>query len=79
MDERFVNVGAAEDKVIEECAEVVQAICKIKRFGIFNFHPDRPDSSNRDEALAEIADLRRSLDAYETELRETPPEVVAGA
>ena len=36
MDERFVNIGKAEDKVIEECAEVIQAIVKIKRFGLNN-------------------------------------------
>lgn len=44
------------DKVIEECSEVIQAVCKVKRFGWFNYHPDRPESNNLDELRQEMDD-----------------------
>jgi hypothetical protein len=65
MNSNFVNIGNNDDKVIEECAEVIQAIIKIKRFGLMNFHPDRPESNNKIEVLSEIKDLRIALDNYE--------------
>jgi NTP pyrophosphatase (non-canonical NTP hydrolase) len=68
MHDNFVNIGLPEDKVIEECAEVIQAITKIKRFGLFNHHPDRPDTTNLDEVLSEIKDLENALILYKEEL-----------
>lgn len=41
----------------EECAEVVQVICKIKRFGIGNTEPgDR--YNNKEKLIQEIADIQ---------------------
>lgn len=71
MDARYVNIGLPEDKVIEECAEVIQAITKIKRFGLMNYHPDRPESNNKSEVLEEMKDLRAALDRYEEYLTTT--------
>jgi len=68
MDTRYVNIGLPEDKVIEECAEVIQAITKIKRFGLMSYHPDRPESNNKIEVLAEMKDLCAALDRYEESL-----------
>lgn len=68
MNTKFAHIGLAEDKVIEECSEVIQAICKIKRFGLYNYHPDRPESNNRSEVLQEMADLRFAIDNYIIEL-----------
>ena len=68
MNPDFINIGKNEDKVIEECAEVIQAIIKIKRFGLMNFHPNRPKSNNKIEVLSEINDLRLALDNYEKSL-----------
>ena len=65
MDARYVNIGLPEDKVIEECAEVIQAITKIKRFGLMNYHPERTESNNKMEVFAEMKDLRVALDRYE--------------
>lgn len=53
--------GSPEDKVIEECSEVIKAICKGKRFGWLNYHPNRPELCNAKEALNEIDDLERTL------------------
>lgn len=34
MDKKYIDIGNLDDKVIEECSEVIKAICKIK--GRFN-------------------------------------------
>jgi len=73
MNNRYQLIGKREDKVIEECSEVIQAIVKIKNFGLFNYHPARPESSNRIEVLGEIADLRLALNQYEDELLKAQP------
>jgi len=64
----YVNVGSAKSKVIEEIGELLQAIGKVERFGLFNFHPDRPHMNNRSELLGEIADLENALARYKSEL-----------
>ena len=56
-DPRFANIGSPSIKVIEECSELIQAICKAERFGYLNYHPDRPDKTNRDEIKAEMDDV----------------------
>lgn len=40
----------------EECAEVIQAISKVKRFGIDSRHPDYPET-NQDNLEMELGDL----------------------
>ena len=39
MHEKYKHIGEVEDRVIEECAELIKAITKAKRFGITNTHP----------------------------------------
>ena len=60
--------GELDDKVIEECSEVIKAICKIKRFGLLNHHPNFPDKNNLTDVLDEISDLRYALNRYEEDL-----------
>jgi len=69
---KYKNIGDVEDRVIEECSEVIQAICKIKRFGVFSYHPNRPQTNNFIELLEEIEDLENVLSEYKTELEELP-------
>jgi NTP pyrophosphatase (non-canonical NTP hydrolase) len=43
--------------LLEECAEVTQAISKIFRFGFESCHPETPNISNRKHLTEEIGDL----------------------
>ena len=40
----------------EECAEVIQAVSKIRRFGIDNYKPGKP-KTNREHLEEELGDL----------------------
>jgi hypothetical protein len=62
MDEKYKNTGHIYDRATEECAEVIQAISKIKRFGKFNYHPDDPKKKpNWKLLLSEIDDCEYRL------------------
>jgi len=60
-DQRFEAFGEPEDKLVEECAELIKAISKGKRFGWKEYHPDRPNSNNAQEVLDEIDDVERAI------------------
>ncbi len=42
---------------MEECAESIQAVSKIFRFGFDSCHPDVPNFNNREHLQEEIGDL----------------------
>ena len=69
---KYQHIGSIDHRLIEECAELIKAICKAERFGYGNFHPNRPKDSwktNRDDILKEIEDVKRLLDEMEVFLR----------
>lgn len=49
------------DILQEECAEVIQAVSKISRFGIDNLKPGKP-KTNREHLEEEIGDLMAMID-----------------
>ena len=49
------------DILQEECAEVIQAVSKIRRFGIDNFKPGKP-KTNREHLEDEIGDVLAMID-----------------
>lgn len=59
---QYKDIGSPVTRVIEECSELTQALCKADRFGWFNFHPDRPTSTNMDDVFREM-DCRRITQA----------------
>lgn len=67
--EQYVKIGKPETKVMEECAEVIMAICKCDRFGWDNHHPDYDASRTNaivvweemDDAIARMKELKKRL------------------
>lgn len=51
----------------EECAEVIQAVSKIQRFGFTGFHPIDPTTSNFDLLQKEIGDVLCMIDLLREE------------
>lgn len=56
-------------RLAEECAEVIQVVCKIQRFGIDNHHPVT-GVDNIDLLLAEMADLVDAVDVVNKSILE---------
>jgi len=53
----------------EECAEVIQIISKIKRWGFASVHPDNPDGpNNREILIQEIGDVLALIAVVQKEL-----------
>lgn len=74
MPEIIVTVtvtGPPEDQVIEECAELIQAVMKARRFGYFNYHPDDIHrTTNLDLVKREMDDVVKMFNEYEKYLME---------
>lgn len=51
----------------EECAEVIQVISKIQRFGFTSFHPDDPSVNNLQLLQREIGDVLCMIDLLREE------------
>lgn len=69
-DPRYANVGHPVDRVIEEVGELLQAICKARRFGLHNSHPDRPERTNLDDIRYEMEDCNEAFAKLEVWLKE---------
>ena len=68
------TVDGKLDHVIEECAEVILAGMKAKRFGMDNRHPTNPFvRSNREDLLLEIQDAIAAMQRFVVSLVESPP------
>jgi NTP pyrophosphatase (non-canonical NTP hydrolase) len=61
MDSKLKEVM---DILQEECAEVIQAVSKISRFGIDNYKPGKP-KTNREHLEEELGDLLAMIDILE--------------
>ena len=69
MKKQFEAFGSPQDTLVEECAEVIQAICKAERFGYRNFHPNNPEKCNAELILDELDDLQRRINMLNPLLR----------
>jgi len=67
----FAHIGNIPDKAIEECSELILAICKANRFGWHNVNPDDPKKrENHIRVREEIEDVKLRITELETFLDE---------
>jgi hypothetical protein len=63
MNKKYQYIGDKYTRLSEECAEIIQMCCKIKRFGELNYHPkDRKKIPNVDVLQQEIKDMLRIIE-----------------
>ena len=67
MRERLsMHRGHIYDRAREECAELIMAICKARRFGLHKYHPAAPELGDNEKQIRhEIADVRQVCDELE--------------
>lgn len=53
--------------LMEECAEIQQAVAKSLRFGLKDYHPERPNLTNETEILTEFYQLVAVMDLLQQE------------
>jgi hypothetical protein len=56
MHPDYAHIGAIDDKLIEEMAELTQELCKVKRFGM--------NESNKERIRMEMFDVQARLNEY---------------
>ena len=56
MHPDYMHIGEADDKLIEEMAELTKELCKVKRFGM--------SEKNRANIVLEIGDVEYRLKEY---------------
>jgi hypothetical protein len=71
VKQEYINIGTPLIKLIEECSEVIQVLCKIDRFGLDSFHPETKES-NRLQIARELCDLKLAIINYESFVKNVP-------
>lgn len=63
---------------IEECAEIQQAFAKVMRFGLEDYHPEKPEETNEDQLLTEFYQLIAMVEELQEKklLKTLPKEMI---
>ena len=56
----YLLIGPVDTRLIEECSELIHALCKAQRFGVDHSHPYE-EKSNRERIIDEINDVERLI------------------
>lgn len=65
---KYSKIGSIEYRLIEELSELIQAVCKARRFGLSNYHPTE-GTTNRDRIYMEIEDVEKVIAEYKVKLK----------
>ena len=65
MNNMDAQTKEAMDILQEECAEVIQAVSKINRFGLDNLKPGKP-KTNREHLEEELGDMLAMIDILQS-------------
>jgi len=68
MDIRYQHLGKRSTKIIEECGELIQALCKYETFGAENKYKEN-SLTNLEKVLSEIQDLELAINQFKDENR----------
>jgi NTP pyrophosphatase (non-canonical NTP hydrolase) len=63
MNSHYQKYGTPLIKLIEECSEIIHALCKANRFGLDDHHPET-GITNRDQINSEIDDLLIAVENF---------------
>jgi len=76
MHEEFIKYGTPPIKLIEECSELIKAVCKGERFGYDDFNPlvENP-KTNREKIYLEIEDVERAINKFKEFLESLPEDI----
>lgn len=70
-DPVYEHIGEPETLVIEECSELIKALCKVKRFGWYNHNPYKDiHKTNMDHVKEEIADVIKAINKLNVKMNE---------
>ncbi|MFA5394946.1 MAG: hypothetical protein WC346_02895 [Methanogenium sp.] len=70
-NKKYKSIGEPMDCLAEECAEVIQVIMKIKRFGLLNWHPDFSKKfNNKIQLEEEMCDVEERIKQVRKYLKE---------
>jgi len=66
-ENKFIDNLVTE--TIEESSEIIQVLCKLQKFGFYDFHPDDKDKTpNYISVLNKISDLQKKLKTLESNI-----------
>lgn len=65
----YKSIGKPPARLIEECSELIHALCKAERFGWFDRHPIT-GALNIDYVKSEMADVIEAMERVEVEMRQ---------
>ncbi len=67
MSKKF---GERKQHLIEECSELIQALCKFQRFGWDSWNPyNSEQKTNKEEVLKEIEDVEKRIMEVKLEIK----------